>query len=246
MGEVSRASGVRTSPKRTRANPAARSSLAAGNTSPARSSPSRGSVCARQRLEEALAALRAGGPDGLDAFTRRERATAYGGSQGLPIREEIVLEREDLDVVVTRNGYGALCLNSTRAMFVDVDPPNSRVVYVGCLGALVGVVAGVGAALWLVNMKPLLGALVGMVIAGVASIAVQRVRERRNLQMRDPVQWALEQSRAWVERYEQIARDYASCRLVETVGDGAIDIRVEPIRRLHDEMCRATSSLKLA
>ena len=83
-------------------------------------------VHARQRLEEALDAFRQGGTDGLNGMSRRERRVAYAGHDGLPIREEIVLEDERSQTVVTRNSYGALCLNTTQAMFVDVDRPEVK------------------------------------------------------------------------------------------------------------------------
>lgn len=44
---------------------------------------------------------------------------AYNGAQGVPIREE-VLERHG-DTVITRNGYGAKCLNTPDVLFADVD-----------------------------------------------------------------------------------------------------------------------------
>ncbi len=295
---------------------------------------------ARQRVEEALAVLRAGGPDALDSFTRRERAVAYAGADGLPIREEIVEEFEGADVVVTRNAYGALCLNTTRAMFVDVDAKESRVGLTGCMGALVGAIVGVAAGPWLFGLHPLLGALVGLVAIGLASALGRRLGERRDVQVRNPLRWALERTRiwcashpdwrvavyqtpagarllalhaafdardassiefmtfvgadplyqrmcrlqrcfrarvspkpwragvkehfraggtwpvrdaqklavraAWVGRYELAARGYASSRLAETVGEGRADPRIEPVRRLHDEMCRASSRLELA
>ena len=50
---------------------------------------------------------------------KREPKVAYNGADGVPVREEIVEERED--GVVTRNGYGSLCLNVADVMFVDID-----------------------------------------------------------------------------------------------------------------------------
>jgi hypothetical protein len=50
---------------------------------------------------------------------RREFKQAYNGAEGVPIREEIVAEHGDL--VITRNSYGALCLNTERVLFADVD-----------------------------------------------------------------------------------------------------------------------------
>ena len=50
---------------------------------------------------------------------RRERKVAYNGAEGVPIREE-VLERHG-DAVITRNTYGAHCLNTPDVLFTDVD-----------------------------------------------------------------------------------------------------------------------------
>jgi hypothetical protein len=50
---------------------------------------------------------------------RREPKTAYNGAKGIPIREE-VLQRKG-DVVITRNGYGAQCLNTPDVLFADID-----------------------------------------------------------------------------------------------------------------------------
>lgn len=53
------------------------------------------------------------------ATPRRERKVAYNGAEGVPIREE-VLERHG-DTVITRNTYGAHCLNTPDVLFADVD-----------------------------------------------------------------------------------------------------------------------------
>lgn len=50
---------------------------------------------------------------------RREPKVPYNGAEGVPIREEVIEERPD--AVVTRNNYGALCLNVDDVLFVDVD-----------------------------------------------------------------------------------------------------------------------------
>ncbi|WP_245879372.1 hypothetical protein [Xanthomonas pisi] len=67
---------------------------------------------ARGRAGEALDAILSGTP-----LPRRERLAAYG--EGLPIREEIVAQEGSL--VLTRNSYGALCLNTPNVLFADVD-----------------------------------------------------------------------------------------------------------------------------
>ena len=50
-----------------------------------------------------------------------DRKTPYNGADGVPIREEIV-ERFD-ETVITRNSYGALCLNTPNILFTDIDIP---------------------------------------------------------------------------------------------------------------------------
>lgn len=68
---------------------------------------------AQRRAEAALAELQAG-----RKVPHRERKLAYGGA-GLPIREEVVA-RNGNDVV-TRNSYGARCLNQPDVLFADID-----------------------------------------------------------------------------------------------------------------------------
>lgn len=72
---------------------------------------------ANQRVREAMDAAIANG--GAPLFPKREPKVAYGGADGVPVREEIIEEREC--GVLTRNSYGALCLNVAQVMFVDVD-----------------------------------------------------------------------------------------------------------------------------
>jgi hypothetical protein len=54
-----------------------------------------------------------------EKLQRREPKVPYNGAEGVPIREEIVQGQGDL--VVTRNAYGALCINVPDVAFVDVD-----------------------------------------------------------------------------------------------------------------------------
>jgi hypothetical protein len=51
----------------------------------------------------------------------RDRKIPYNGAEGVPIREE-VLSRHGA-VVITRNSYGAHCLNSATVLFADIDYP---------------------------------------------------------------------------------------------------------------------------
>lgn len=65
------------------------------------------------RARAALAELQAGRP-----VAAREPKLPYG-DQGLPIREQVLARRGDL--VVTRNSYGARCLNEPDVLFADLD-----------------------------------------------------------------------------------------------------------------------------
>lgn len=69
---------------------------------------------AEARADEAMKQILAG-----ENLNRREARVAYNGADGLPIREE-VLERHPFGVI-TRNAYGAWCLNTEKALFADID-----------------------------------------------------------------------------------------------------------------------------
>ncbi|MCI0343024.1 MAG: hypothetical protein L0216_18090 [Planctomycetales bacterium] len=68
------------------------------------------------RAEEALKRILAG-----ERLPRKERKRPYNVGEGVPIREEIV-ERLG-DALVTRNSYGARCLNTPNVLFADIDFP---------------------------------------------------------------------------------------------------------------------------
>jgi hypothetical protein len=54
-----------------------------------------------------------------ESLPRFEYKRAYNGAEGVPIREEI-LERHG-ETIITRNGYGARCLNTPNVLFADLD-----------------------------------------------------------------------------------------------------------------------------
>lgn len=92
---------------------------------------------ARGRSREATARLL--------AWLRGERADRGGAYDYLdrPAREEVLEEQAGPDgrpaVVLTRNSYGSLVVNSARLMFVDLDlPPASTARPTGFLGRLFG------------------------------------------------------------------------------------------------------------
>ncbi len=73
---------------------------------------------AQQHADERLAAAVTEITAGADELIR-EPKVAYNGADGLPIREEIIARRDD--AVLTRNAYGACCLNTPDVLFADVD-----------------------------------------------------------------------------------------------------------------------------
>ena len=69
---------------------------------------------ADQRAQETMARLLAG-----ENLLRREPKVSYNGAEGVPIREEVI--RREGEAVITRNSYGALCLNHPSVLFADID-----------------------------------------------------------------------------------------------------------------------------
>lgn len=110
---------------------------------------------AQSRAEQALSDLLAGKP-----IARRERKLAYNGAEGLPIREEVLARHAE--TVVTRNAYGAHCLNTPNVLFADVDfskdPPSSLAWVLFLIGTLITVTLG----------RPLIGGW-SWLLAGVLS-----------------------------------------------------------------------------
>lgn len=72
---------------------------------------------AKARVEEAFDKVVSG-----VKLRRNEPKIAYNGAHGLPIREEILESHGD--VVITRNSYGAHCLNTPDVLFADIDFEN--------------------------------------------------------------------------------------------------------------------------
>jgi hypothetical protein len=87
------------------------------------------------RAEDAMARLLVG-----EKLERREPKVAYNGAFGVPIREE-VLSRHG-DTVITRNLYGARCLNTPDVLFADID--FDEVAGQGAIGVLIWLIAIAG------------------------------------------------------------------------------------------------------
>ena len=115
------------------------------------------------RAQEALQRVVRG-----ERLVRREPKVPYNGAVGVPIREEIV-ERHGA-TVITRNSYGARCLNTPTVLFVDVDaePP-----FPAWLSSSVAVLAmAIGAYTWWVGESIAVALFVWVVAFIVLATAV--------------------------------------------------------------------------
>jgi len=183
---------------------------------------------AEQRVKEAMAAARAGAKP-----ARRDLKVAYGGVHGLPIREE-VLERHG-DLAVTRNAYGARCLNVPDVLFADVDFPDeagSRLV-VAC-GAVLVLLALL--ATWPRHSAWLsVGALfVALLMSSPMALAVHRFWQRRGP---SPERTALRRFEAFVAAHPdwrlRVYRTPGGLRAL------ALHRRFDPLEPAVDEFFRA-------
>ena len=125
---------------------------------------------ANRRLDEALKELKETGN-----VRRIDHKVSYNGSEGVPIREEVVSTHQD--VVISRNSYGALCLNTPDVMFADVDldfsTPTKLVI---CVFIITGLLSGAAALVfefWALLVAGIIGAL--MFSGSLARFVNQRV-----------------------------------------------------------------------
>lgn len=130
--------------------------------------PGEAQAVADSRAAEALGRILSG-----EKLAKREPKVPYNGADGVPIREEIVSENGD--VVITRNSYGALCLNTPDVLFADVDEEAVISPGIGCAYLLGLAVACIGLG-WGTGSPALgvWGLLVGLV--GGALAAWSRIR----------------------------------------------------------------------
>ena len=148
---------------------------------------------ADERAQQALDGILAG-----EKLLRHEPRVAYNGAAGVPIREQ-VLERRG-EQVLTRNVYGARCLNSPNACFLDIDFPTLHFGEVARMSAfpvlVVAVIAG------LVGHSILIG--IAAFIALVLAFYCYGIVKERRLPAR-----AVEWRREAIARVEAFSKAHA-------------------------------------
>jgi hypothetical protein len=158
-------------------------------------SPADAQANADARAAEALERVLAG-----ENLRRRERKVPYNGAAGVPIREEIV-DRHG-DTVITRNSYGARCLNSPNVLFADVDFRQTAPEPVGCFlfVILAGLTAWAGwRASWVLGV--ILGVVALALSRGISDLIYRAVQKRTG--------GAEAAARARVERFAADHPDWA-------------------------------------
>jgi hypothetical protein len=286
---------------------------------------------ADQRAREALERIRRG-----EKLPRREPKLPYNGADGVPIREEIVSQHGE--TVITRNIYGARCLNTPNVLFADVDYETEMSGRLWMLANIPFLIAAIGAGIYLKSFGVGLvcfflafilsyqtvargSRLYRRVRGGPEKLARSRLaaflRKRPDWHVRlyrtpaglrllvmnrtfktdepivaeffkalgtdptyirmclkqqcfrarvSPKPWRIgisqhmrprpgvwpvnperrpERTR-WIEAYENAARSYAACAFIEAMRQGAIHASAQSVQKIHDELSRATSSLKIA
>jgi hypothetical protein len=123
---------------------------------------------AEARADEALRRILAG-----DKLDKREPKVPYNGAAGVPIREEVLARHGEQ--VITRNSYGAHCLNSPNALFADIDfkpdPSAKTAIVTFVVLALAATVTGLALRSWGTTFGLLFASL--LAAAPLANLAVR-------------------------------------------------------------------------
>lgn len=109
------------------------------------------------RLQEAVKTLESEG-----SVRRIDHKVPYNGAEGIPIREEIISRHQD--VVITRNSYGARCLNVADVLFADVDFAYQTPFLISALSFIVLAAVAIFVGLNMSSWRVLLGLLIGVII----------------------------------------------------------------------------------
>lgn len=286
---------------------------------------------ADERAQAALKEIAAG-----EMVEKYEPKMAYNGAEGVPIREEILARHGE--AVITRNLYGARCLNTPDVLFADVDFGQSVPLKLSCSVYLTLVAFATGLGLWQGSVKvTVISLLISLVVGSPLALALfrlfekatggpcerahQRIRQfsrkhpdwhlrvyetpkglrvlvmhttfgardeavqhffealdadpiyvrmcrnqhcfrarlspkpwrigiREHIRPR-PGYWPVKPEHLparhrWIAAYEAKAQGYAACRFLERLGSNNVHPTADAMRIIHDELCQANTTLKLA
>lgn len=101
-----------------------------------------------ERLAQAITTLEEKGD-----VRRIDHKVSYNGAEGIPIREEVISNHAD--IVISRNSYGALCLNTPDILFADIDLNSEPVLVSRIMSALCLILACSAIALWFMSWAAL-------------------------------------------------------------------------------------------
>ncbi len=148
---------------------------------------------AESRAQEAMARIQGG-----ETLGRREPKVPYNGADGVPIREQVV--HRDGDTVITRNSYGALCLNTPNVLFADIDFAQgpSFWLYILCTLILLPLFVGFGIWEW-GNLGIVWG--IGVSLYAVPKLANALLKIWEDWLGRTPVKIARERIAAYVKQH---------------------------------------------
>ncbi|MCY2985862.1 MAG: hypothetical protein NTY15_19725 [Planctomycetota bacterium] len=172
---------------------------------------------AEQRAADALERAIRG-----EKLASRERKVPYNGADGIPIREE-VLARYD-DVVVTRNSYGARCLNVSNVLIADIDLEDHTTLSVrDCLFGIAVIGLSIAAGLWTRSILFFVGCLIlGIISVAILSFVIRKLTrksmvERKAIAQQNVANYANENAGWSVRIYETPngLRVFATHRLFE-------------------------------
>lgn len=127
---------------------------------------------ADQRTAEAFHRILSG-----EKLDRRELKGAYNGAKGVPIREEILGRRGD--TILTRNSYGAACLNTPDVLFADIDFETDTRQSGTLLFVILALLAWLAVGSWQGFPKVLVisSFFIGILFSGVITSAIQRATQ---------------------------------------------------------------------
>jgi hypothetical protein len=144
---------------------------------------------AEQRAEEAMGRWL----NGEKRLSRRERKATYNGAAGMPIREEILSRHGE--AVITRNIYGARCLNTPNVLFADVDFAGGPR-YLDFKAIYLVIILGMVIGLFTPYRWQSLG--LGMLVMAIAKQIIRYVRFWRLKNPKNELESSLEQIRGFI------------------------------------------------